>query len=63
MSSDGSDPVEREVRINFEKAHGVWPDHVDMVQPFDQGLSQEVFYGAHKIRVGADSKILSDELV
>ncbi|MFA6529090.1 MAG: hypothetical protein WCT46_06160 [Candidatus Gracilibacteria bacterium] len=45
-----------DLRVNFDRAHGDWPDHVDMVVPLP-GLGT-----AHKIRVDGNGKIISDEL-
>jgi hypothetical protein len=47
--------TDKGLRINLDKAHGVYPVHVDVVKRLP-GI------GAHKIRIGSDGEILSDEL-
>lgn len=47
-----SDP---KFKINFDKAHGPWPDHADI-------WTKKLDFGANKIRVDKDGNILSSEL-
>jgi len=49
----------RGVSTNFDKAHGPFPDHVDMTQPLKGrgGPAQ-----AHKIRVDKFGNIITDDI-
>lgn len=42
-------------RVSFDKKHGDWPDHVDLVVRLPE-------IGAHKIRVNDEGQIISEEL-